>query len=323
VGRSVVAAVTVVLTAVLLHSAAAAADAGPQVVLRAGKAGGPYHGLTQELATVGGAGGLTIAVEESQSSVQNVVEAFGRTVEEAFIATPAVVRQARRGEKPFEPDPRYDEIRSLFPIPFQTLHVVTPADGPVKTLRDLAGKPVVVGPRGALAERMASAVLAILELDAEVPVIDIDLATAPTALRENQVAAFAAAGPFPLPLVSEAAAAQPIRLLPFAGPKLATLLAADDSLVAVAIPKGTYPGVAEDVPTIAVPAGAYTTTAMSEATAYALTRHFWQARAQLARESPHWKAISPTSLAILGAPLHRGAMRWYAEAGVSLPVTIQ
>ena len=85
--------------------------------------------------------------------------------------------------------------------------------------------------------------------------MDIDAAAAPAALKANQVAGFAIAGAYPLPALLDLASATPIRLLGLAPPALGKALAADDSIAAETVPKGTYPGLDQDVTTLAVPGG--------------------------------------------------------------------
>ena len=73
-----------------------------------------------------------------------------------FTASPNVIAQARRGEKPFKPDPRYREIRALFPIPSLTVQWVVRQDSDIKSLADLAGHSFIPGPRGSISERLTA-----------------------------------------------------------------------------------------------------------------------------------------------------------------------
>lgn len=318
----------VALAAVVLLSGepAAATDAASPVVIRAGKTGGAFNLLVRELVDAIAAdvtGAMPIELEESQGSVQNVIEAAKRGPNEVFTATPTVVQSALRREKPFDANGRYDNIRALFPIPFQTVHWVVRADSGVETWRDLAGKSIITGVRGSLAERDTSTVLGILGLEGKVALLDIDAANAATALREGKVAGFSIAGPFPIPSLAELASVLPLRLLGIEGDQLTSFFLADDSSVPVIIPAGTYAGIDQDIPTVALPVGAYTTTKMSEAAAHTLTKLFWTHKAVLGRESPHWKAITPAALATLGVRLHPGALRYYKESGVAIPRSLE
>jgi TRAP transporter TAXI family solute receptor len=320
------AAVAFAAIALLSGEPAAATDTASPVVIRAGKTGGAFNVLARELVDAIAAdvtGPMPVELEESQGSVQNVIEAAARGPNEVFTATPTVVQSALRREKPFDANGRYDNIRALFPIPFQTVHWVVRADSGVETWRDLAGKSIISGVRGSLAERHTSTALGILGLEGKVGLLDIDAANAAAALREGKVAGFALVAPFPVPSLTELAKALPLRLLGIEGDQLTSFLVADDSSVPVIIPAGTYAGIDQDVPTVAVPVGAYTTTKMSEAAAYALTELFWAHKAVLGRENPHWKATTPASLATLGVRLHPGALRYYKESGVAVPHSLE
>jgi uncharacterized protein len=307
----------VLCLAVLLPAAppARAAD-GAAVTIRAGKADSPNHALAVQFAEAvanGSNGALTLVIEESQGSVQNVMDAPRRGANYVFTTAPNVIAQARRGEKPFKRDPRYGDIRALFPIPPLAMHWLVRADSGVERFADLPGKPFIPGGKGSFAERQTASLLHVLGLDKSALLIDMDATGAPAALIQKQAAGMALAGPYPIRALVELGGKVPLRLLSLSPGELAKVLAADDSLVAETIPQGTYPGVDAPVTTVALPAGAYTTTRMSEATAYAITKAFWMQRQALAERNPAWAAVAPTALTLLGARLHKGALRYYRE----------
>ncbi len=62
---------------------------------------------------------------------------------------------------------------------------------------------------------------------------------------------------------------------------------------------------------------------MSNATAYAVTKAFWSQKDVLARRNPPWDAVTPDALAALGVKLHKGALRYYKEAGVNVPAALR
>jgi TRAP transporter TAXI family solute receptor len=311
--------------AVAFAAAAAAGDSGT-LVMRAGKIGGPYHALARELVeSVAKAPslGLTLDLEESQSSAQNIIDAVRAERPPVFTAPPSLVLQASKGEKPFEPDPGYGELRSLFTIPYQTMHWVVRADGELRGFRDLAGAPFVPGTRGSVSERQTAAVLKVLDLESKVPAIEIDPAAAIPALVAGKIAGFAMAGPFPLPAITDLARTTPIRLLGLRPDEAFQVLGYDDGLTLMTIPKGTYPGVDQDVVTVALPVGVYTTSRLGDDVAYALTKAFWTRKSALERDRPEWRATTPETLAVLGAKLHPGALRYYAEAGIDVPAALK
>jgi TRAP transporter TAXI family solute receptor len=314
------------VVALLFAVRAAAGEPASSITIRAGKIDSAYHTLARQFAeavAVAGNGAFTLEVEESQGSVQNIMEATKREGNYIFTAPPNLIAQAKRGEKPFERNPRYGDIRALFPIPSQTMHWVVRQDSGVHSLADLAGRSFIPGGKGSFSERFTVTMLQALKLDGQVQLIDIDVGAAPTAVLSNQVSGIALAGTFPLPTVLDLARATPIRLLSLTRDDLAAVLAADDSTVAQVVPKGTYPGVDYDVTTVALPAGAYATRRMSDATAYAVTKAFWSQSAALGERNPPWHAVTPAAIGTLGVRLHKGALRYYAEAGVTVPAALR
>jgi TRAP transporter TAXI family solute receptor len=295
------------------------------IVIHAGKADSVNHALALQFAEAVAEGNaqLTVEVEESQGSVQNIKDALARGDTYVFTAPPSLIAQARRGEKPFARDARYRDIRALFSIPAQTLQWVVRADSSARDLADLADNSLVPGAKGSLAEVQTASALRALGLAERVQLIEIDAAGAEAALAGNQVTGIALAGAFPLPAINDLAKATPIRLLGLSPAELPRVLAADDSTRAQVIPHGTYPGQDVDVTSIALPAGAYATTAMSATTAYAITKAFWSQKWALGQRSPPWSAITPASLAALGVRVHPGALRYYREAGIKVPAALR
>jgi TRAP transporter TAXI family solute receptor len=313
------------VAASLILAPAEAAELPAAIIVHAGKADSPNHGFALQFAEAlaQGNNALTIQVEESQGSVQNIIDAMRRGGNYVFTTPPNLIAQARRGEKPFERNSAYRNIRALFPIPSLTMQWVVRGDSEVKRFADLAGKTFVPGAKASFAERQTAAALHFLGLDERVQLIDIDPAGAAAALLGKQVAGVAFAGAFPLPAISNLAKEAPVRLLSLSRGELAKMLAADDSLVAETIPSGTYLGFDESVTSIAQPAGAFATTQMSDATAYAITKAFWTQKTALGERNPAWRSVTAQSLAKLGVKLHRGALRYYREAGIKIPVALK
>jgi TRAP-type uncharacterized transport system substrate-binding protein len=89
------------------------------------------------------------------------------------------------------------------------------------------------------------------------------------------------------------------------------------------IPAGTYPGVDQDTTTISLPVIAYTTSDMTDEAAYQLTKAYWERKGEMAKTNPWWGGVSTEMLANLGAQVHPGAAKYYAEAGVEIPEAFQ
>jgi TRAP transporter TAXI family solute receptor len=310
------------LAVVLAGLPAAAKDRTASIVIRAGKTGSPSHVLARQFAeavAVAVNGAYTLDVQESQGSVQNVIDAATAPRNTIFTAGPDVIAAAQRGQKPFAPNPRYGEIRALFPMPAQTLHWVVRQDSGITTLQGLAGQTFISGAKGSVSERLTTTALQMLGIERTVQIMAIDAAAAPAALKAKQVSGFALAGAYPLPALLDLATALPIRLLGLTQPELGRIVAADDSTSAETVPAGTYPGMDAAVTTLALPAGVYTTARMRAATAYRITKAFWSQHDALVGRDPPWRAVNFAALATLKVKLHAGALRYYRERGVAVP----
>ncbi len=315
-----------ILLGTLLISPALAAVPDPTLALRAGKADSPYHALALELVAAlsqPGSNAPAIAVEESQGSVQNVIDAAHDRAPHLFTAPPNVISDARRGNKPYGKNPRYADVRALFPIPFQTMHWVVRKDGDIKAFTDLAGHPFAPGPRGSFSERQTATVLKILGLEDRAQLVDIDVNAAGSALAGKQIAGFATAGTYPIPALTALADNAPIQLLSLTPSQAKQERTSDGTTVATTIPKGTYPGIDTDTLTVALPAGIYTTRRLSNDDAYRITKAFWTNLAALAQNAPAWRAVQPVMLSVLGAKLHPGALKYYREAHIVVPAKLR
>lgn len=311
--------------ALFMASQSLAKDPTKSIVIRAGKADSPNHALAVQFAEVVAValnGAYTLDVQESQGSIENVMDARKAQRDYLFTTGPNVIAAARRGVKPFAPDERYRHIRALFPIPAQTVHWVVRKDSNIASLADLAGRNFISGAKGSIAERVTTEALETLGILHQVQIMDINVGAAVQALKAKQVSGFAIAGAYPVKDIADLASATPIALLAMPQPQLHRVLRADDSIAVEVVPKGTYPGLDQDVTALALPAGVYTTTRMSDDVAYAITKAFWSERDALAKKSPPWQAASAAALVTLGAELHPGALRYYREANIPVPRTI-
>lgn len=307
--------------ALALTALALPAVAQTRVTFKAAKAGTSYYQMAVQIAeTVKQAsdGAVSITVEESQGSVQNVKEAIGRGANYMFTSPPDLVAKAVAGQKPFEPkEPDFDKLRALFPIPSLTMHYVVRGDAGIERFADLAGKTFVTG-KGSFGAREAEKNFKDFGLEGKLKIIDIELSGAGAAMKNGQVDGFATAGSWPAPNVVEVAATTPVRLLSMSEEQLATT-----GRTRLVIPAGTYPGVDHDVVTTSLPVITYALSDMDEETAYRLTRGFWEGRLSMAASSPWWNGVTPDLLDNVNVPLHPGARRYYREAGIALPEALR
>ena len=292
------------------------ADAQTRVTYKSAKAGSSYYQMAVQIAEAMKANdAISLTVEESQGSVQNVMETAARGSGYVFTTPPSLVALARDGKAMFEDraSPRFKEIRALFPIPSLTMHFVVRDDAGVDTFSDLAGRTILLG-KGSFGAREGEKYLGLFGVADDVTIADVELSNAVPALKNGQIDAFVTAGSFPAPNVIEAAAGTDVTVL-----SLSEEQVEETGRTRLVIPAGTYPGQEDDVVTTSLPVVAYTTTAMDQDTAYALTKTYWEQKDALGEAARWWNGVTPAFLDNITGRIHPGALAYYDEIGVSVP----
>jgi TRAP transporter TAXI family solute receptor len=293
------------------------AHAETRITYKSAKTGSSYYQMGVQIAEAikaGSNGDMVVTVEESQGSVQNVMEAKARGGDYVFTTPPALVSLAQGGKAMFEGkgDPKFDEIRALFPIPSLTMHFVMSADSGVSDFAGMEGKTILLG-KGSFGATEGEKYLKMFGLEGKVNIADAELSNAVAALKNGQIDGFVTAGSWPAPNVIEAAASADVTVLSLSDDQIA-----ETKRSKLVIPAGTYAGQAEDIVTTSLPVVAYTTSAMDDDTAYALTKTFWDEKAKMGEEAPWWNGVDQALMANITGKIHPGAARYYQEAGIEL-----
>jgi TRAP transporter TAXI family solute receptor len=296
---------------------AGTAGAETRVTYKSAKTTSSYYQMAVQLAEAikqGSGGDIILTVEESQGSVQNVKEAAVRPGNYVFTTPPALVKLAQSGEKMFEPkNDKFDAIRGLFPIPSLTMHFVVRKDAGIDSFAGLEGKTFLIG-KGSFGASEAEKYLKLFGLEGKVNLAEVELNAAVSALKNRQIDGFATAGSYPAPNVLEAAATTEIDLLSLSDEQIA-----ETKRTKLVIPGGTYAGVDENVSTTTLPVMAYTTTNMDDATAYALTKTYWESKSDMGEAAKWWNGVTPDYLTHMVGKLHPGALKYYDEKGIQVP----
>ncbi|MCP1169015.1 TAXI family TRAP transporter solute-binding subunit [Limimaricola litoreus] len=307
--------IRIVATAIAVGVVAGAASAETRVTYKSAKSGSSYYQMGVELAEAmkaGSGGDISVTVEESQGSVQNVMEVRARGADYVFTTPPSLVGLAQEGKAMFEDKsvPAFDEIRALFPIPSLTMHFVMAQETGATGLADLEGTTILLG-KGSFGATEGEKYLDMFGLTESVEIADAELSNAVAALKNGQIDGFVTAGSFPAPNVVEAAASTPVTLLSLTDEQIE-----ETGRTRLVIPAGTYAGQEEDIVTTSLPVAAFTTTKMDEETAYQLTKTYWENKERMADTSPWWGGVTAELMSNITTELHPGAVRYYEEAGI-------
>lgn len=305
------------LVSIFAAALATAAQAETRITYKSAKSTSSYYQMAVEIAEAmksGSSGNIIVTVEESQGSVQNVMEAIGRTNNYVFTTPPALINLARSGKAMFKDkaNPRFDEVRALFPIPSLTMHFVMSKASGVTDFASMEGKTILLG-KGSFGAKEGEKYLNLFGLEGKVTLAEVEISNAVPALKNGQIDGFVTAGSFPAPNVIEAAAS--------AG---ATVISLTDEQIKASkrtrlvIPAGTYAGQTSDIVTTSLPVVAFTTTNMDDETAYQLTKTYWENKKSLGAAAKWWNGVSLDMLENILTEIHPGAKRYYLEVGATL-----
>lgn len=308
------------LTLALIGSAvmfAGSAHAETRITYKSAKTTSSYYQMGVQIAEAmkaGSDGQIIVTVEESQGSVQNVMEAKARGGDYVFTTPPVLVKLAQGGKAMFKDkgDPKFDEIRALFPIPSLTMHFVMSSKSGVTDFSGMEGKTILLG-KGSFGAREGEKYLKLFGLEGKVTLADVELSNAVPALKNGQIDGFVTAGSWPAPNVIEAAASTGV-----------TVMSLNDEQIAASkrskltIPAGTYAGQDADITTTSLPVAAFSTTAMSDDSAYALTKTFWEGKEKMGMGAAWWNGVDKGLMSNITGKIHPGAVRYYNEVGITL-----
>jgi TRAP transporter TAXI family solute receptor len=192
-------------------------------------------------------------------------------------------------------------------------HIVVPAGGPVRSLGDLAGRPVAAGAAGSGVQVVAGRLLRAAGLIGERAVKErpLGLAASVAALREGTVDALIWSGGVPTPALSALARELPLRFLPLEGQVSALRERYGPVYTAVTIPAGAY-GLTEPVGTIGVGNYLMARADVPEGAVREVLQVVFDRWQVLLREVTAGARLEPRFAISTGeVPLHPGAVAYY------------
>jgi TRAP transporter TAXI family solute receptor len=242
------------------------------------------------------------------------MEVIGRKGNYVFTTPPVLIKLARGGKAMFKDkaNPRFDEIRALFPIPSLTMHFVMSEKSGVTDFSGMEGKTILLG-KGSFGAREGEKYLKLFGLEGKVTLAEVELSNAVPALKNGQIDGFVTAGSYPAPNVIEAAASAGAKVLSLSDEQIKL-----SKRTRLEIPAGTYAGQSSAITTTSLPVVAFATTDMDDATAYALTKTFWEGKSSMSAAAKWWGGVSLDMLENILTEIHPGAAKYYQEVGATL-----
>jgi len=196
--------------------------------------------------------------------------------------------------------------------------------GTVADFVALTGQSMALGKRNSGTMGSNIAILGGLGVDAanDYDLVEAGYGPSAEALQNGQVAGISTPAGVPVGAVSQlmATIGDGATILNFTPEQMAAADGGRELWTEYVIPAGTYPGVDEDITTIAQPNFLATQAALSEENVYLITKTIYENLPFLQAIHPATKAMSiDKAIAGLPLPLHPGAVKYYQEVGIEIP----
>jgi TRAP transporter TAXI family solute receptor len=233
---------------------------------------------------------------------------------EAFVAYESYNEEGRfNGEKaPGNPD-----LRLLWYAAPSSLHWAVTKESGIKTLEELNGKEFNPSSLGGGGEYITMNVFEELGIKPEYK--RMKLGEAAELVQNGQLNGFSYNGTPPIPKFTEVNTQQPLHILSLTEEQRQQVLDKFPFFVARTIPAESYEGV-DAAETIGLYMGVAANKGVSEEVAYEMTKAYWENIDKIATSFPLVEGTTPQeTIDNATAPLHSGAIKYYEEAGFTVP----
>ena len=255
----------------------------------------------------------------SGASVSNA-KAIGDGNAQAALIQNDVAYYAYKGMYMFEGN-KVDNIRGVAALYPETVQFVVLASSGIHTLNDLQGKKVAIGATGSGTAVAAEQILKAVGVWDSIQKVNMKFSEAAQSLKLGQVDAAVIVSGAPTPAVNQIAVQTPVRVLPVPDDVLNTLHSQGYIFyVRQNLSKGTYNGMDQDTPTVAVKAMLVVSANLPDYVVYDMVRVLYAHVDELRAVHEKAKYISlDTALQGMSIPLHKGAKDYYEHNGIMVP----
>jgi len=284
-----------------------------------------------------------ISVDATGAATKHMVEAAQGKLD-VVMTSPAIVNFMRGGKamyKNLDSAPELSKNLSLmFWFPYGAYHVVAYADSGINSLEDIRGKRVFLGPPGGGAYNTAKGWIQAttgMEPGKDYQPVKASWGAGLQGFQDRQFDVYINGGIAPYPQIEQLALTSNIRIIGLNRLEADAVISGPDSAARKAvtalgrsmdvIPAGVYgDGVVNqsDVYTVGSLVGVSARRDLSEDAVYEMTKTFWQNLAKVRETAPFMNKVSlETAFAADNLKLHPGALRYYKEAGITVPSALQ
>lgn len=271
--------------------------------------------LGEVLNEIRGAEGWRVNAEATAGTMENI-RRLDQGALDFGMANAAITYFAVRGEEGW--DKAYP-MRSVMTLAPNIALFLTRADSDIRSIADLRGKRVVIGPAGAGFEYFVGPLLSAhgVTYDDFTP-LNATQAGAVDMLADGSAAAAFLGGAVPTASITQACSSMNIRFIPFDEEVRKGLVERYPFFTGAGIPAGTYRGQDEEFVGLNVGSMHLITSANEdEQLVYQVTKTIYENRRKVVEKHAAGRAIQPGNVVRpTGTEFHPGAIRYYKEIGI-------
>ncbi len=262
--------------------------------------------------------GVRCSVESTGGSVYNT-----RTIREGEldfgVVQSDVQSAAIEGVRAFENDEPYADLRAVFSVHPEPMHVMVRGDSGIESVMDMKGKRVNIGNPGSGTRVLAGVLMEAAGVTPDDFALAAELKSSEqsAALCDGKLDAAIWAAGLPNGSSMEATSTCDIKILDLTSSGMDKVLAANPAYAAAGIPGGMYPGNDGDIASWGPKATFVTDASTSEDVVYVLVKAVFENFEDFKKLHPAFGRLTEEQMIKdgLSAPLHPGAEKYYKERG--------
>jgi uncharacterized protein len=307
-----------ILVCAVFYLPAGEAQAGTRLLMGTGGLAGVYYPIGAAISKIitSKVPGVEATVQTSAAGMENLRLLSLKEIDMGLVQN-SDAYNAFNGLVFFKDKP-IKNIRGIAVLYPQPIQIVVRGDANIKTFYDLKGKHVGVGAPGSGEETTFRRLMSVYNLtyqdmDAKL----ISLAEQSAQFKDRHLDAMWYVSGVPASGILDVASVLPIRLVPITGKERDDLIKMDPTFIKSVVPKGSYPGMTEDLETVASPAYLVCLDSLKEDDVYRMTKAMFDNLKELAASHKQAENIK-LETALIGStiPLHPGAEKFYREKGL-------
>jgi TRAP transporter TAXI family solute receptor len=258
-----------------------------------------------------------VTSETTGGSTANIILLQNGDAEFGVVMTSALA-EGLRGKAEWTNGIVHDKIRGLVPLYPSWLTLYTLADSGIKSLKDLNGRIVGLGSKGAAMDSIFRQVLTEQGIVPKQIHNDGHAATA-TALASKVIDAALLFSYPPFASIAELESSHKLYFVPLTPEEQKAITDRYDFYVASALPAGSYAGTPEDVPGVSEWNLLATSAEVPEDLAYLVAKTLFENIGDMIAVHQSAKYMTPENSVNFNIPLHSGVVRYLKEVGIDLP----